>query len=55
MSLNLEADSSLPVTRWFGAVAFLVLYTALVRLRRRVHTSREELERAQGDFGRVGI
>ena len=55
MSLNLEADSSLPVTRWFGAVAFLVLYTALVRLRRRVHTSREELERTQGDFGRVGI
>jgi len=54
MELTL-VDDSLIVTRWFGALAFLVLYLALVRIRRRVAEQRVDVERLQGAFGRAGI
>jgi heme exporter protein C len=34
------AEAEMVVTRWVGAFAFLVLYTALWRLRYRVHLQR---------------
>jgi len=48
-------DSSIVVTRWFGAAAFLVLYLAMMRHRRRIYENRARLDRLEGAFSRVEI
>ena len=49
------AETSMVVTRWFGAATFFVLYTALWRLRSRVFHHREELARLEEALHRAGI
>jgi heme exporter protein C len=48
-------ETSMVVTRWFGAAAFLVLYTAFWRLRYRVHAYKYEGLRLEEGFSRAGI
>ena len=49
------AETSMVVTRWFGAFAFLVLYTAFWRLRYRNAVLRHETERLEEGLARAGI
>jgi heme exporter protein C len=48
-------EVSMVVTRWFGTAAFLVLYLALLRLRRQVYRRRDDLDRLEAGFARAGI
>lgn len=49
------AETSMVVTRWFGAGAFFVLYTALWRLRHAVLESADGGKRLEENFSRAGI
>jgi heme exporter protein C len=49
------SEREMVITRWFGALAFLVLYTALWRMRYRVLESRYESFRLEEALTRVGI
>jgi len=48
-------ETSMVLTRWFGAAGFLVLYTAFWRLRYRVHAYKYEGLRLEEGFSRAGI
>lgn len=48
-------ETSMLVTRWFGAFAFLVLYTALWRLRYGVHKSTHAERELEARFTDAGI
>ena len=54
MSLTLNT-TSMKVTQWFGWAAFLVLYIALVRLRRNYYHRCRQLDRLQEKFNRAQI
>jgi len=54
MSLTLDT-TSMKVTQWFGWAAFLVLYIALVRLRRNYYHRCRQLDRLQEKFNRAQI
>ena len=54
--MNVElAASSMVTTRWFGALAFFVLYTALWRMRVRVLEDSFEIHRLEAEFTKAGI
>jgi heme exporter protein C len=54
--MHLETtETSMTVTRWFGALAFLVLYVALWRSRHQVHVLRQATDRLQHEFGQAGV
>jgi len=53
MAIDVEAE--MRWTMWFGAFAFLVLYTAIWRVRRRLYHHRHELDRIEVAYGRVDI
>jgi heme exporter protein C len=55
MALESMSKTSMVVTRWFGAAAFLVLYTALWRLRQGVASFKQEASRLEEGFSRSGI
>jgi heme exporter protein C len=48
-------ETSMVVTRWFGALAFLVLYWAFWRLRYRIHAGRHGLFELEESFARRSI
>lgn len=48
-------EPEMVVTRWFGAFAFLVLYTALWRMRYRVHTQRARCHELEEGLVRAGL
>lgn len=48
-------ERSMILTRWTGAFAFLILYTAYCRLRYRVHLARSEAQQLEAAFARAGI
>ena len=54
MSLTLNT-TSMKVTQWFGWASFLVLYIALVRLRRNYYQRCRQLDRLQEEFNRSQI
>ena len=54
MSLTLNT-TSMKVTQWFGWASFLVLYIALVRLRRNYYQRCRQLDRLQEEFNRAQI
>ena len=54
MSLTLDT-TSMKVTQWFGWAAFLVLYIALIRLRRNYYHRCRQLDRLQEKFNRAQI
>ncbi len=54
MNVDLGARE-MKITQWFGAAAFFVLYTAVWRLRVRLHRCRYEAARLEDAFSRVGI
>ncbi|MBI4604766.1 MAG: cytochrome c biogenesis protein CcsA [Planctomycetes bacterium] len=54
MNVDLAAREMV-LTRWFGAGAFFVLYTALWRLRRGVHAAAYEVGRIEEGLARAGI
>ena len=54
MSLTLDT-TSMKVTQWFGWAAFLVLYIALIRLRRNYYQRCRQLDRLQEEFNRAQI
>ena len=53
--MKLEADPEMRVTMWFGALAFLVLYSAFWRSRLQVARLRDEEARIQETFAVRGI
>lgn len=52
---DLFGATSMIVTRWVGAFAFLVVYTAVWRWRWRTALANEESERLEAAFARAGI
>lgn len=48
-------DFSMKVTRWFGALAFLILYTALWRMRYAVLRTRESARQLEERFAEASI
>ena len=54
--INIElGETSMVATRWIGALAFLVLYTAIWRMRYRVACLSHESSRLEESFARAGI
>ncbi len=47
--------ASMKVTRWVGALAFLVLYTAIWRIRYRAASVNHRVQRLEESFARAGI
>ena len=54
MNIDL-AQREMVITRYFGAAAFFVLYSAIWRLRHRVHALRSEANRLEDAFSRAGV
>ena len=48
-------ETSMIVTRWFGALAFFVLYTAFWRLRHSILVANDRLDELEQKFGEAGI
>lgn len=48
-------DAEMVITRWFGVAAFLVLYSALWRLRVRVARERSRCRELEEEFARAGL
>lgn len=48
-------QTSMIVTRWVGTLAFLLLYTALWRLRHKLSAVRHSVDQLEESYGRVGI
>lgn len=49
------ADWEMRFTQWFGALAFLVLYTALWRIRWRLHRAEDTARRLEESFAGQGV